>query len=286
VSTDHDVTRIVRSWLDEGVTALPDRVLDTVLDQVPAAHQRRLSWPARRFSLMNNTAVRLGLVAAALIVLAFVGLRFLPRAGSVGQPPAPTARPTLIPLLNGQPSLPAGRFRVDTSLPMKVSVAVPNGWRATDNWVVLGPKGNQAPDGMAVRFYIVANLYKNPMSPDAGVLAPAVGPSVDDLVNAMVHHPDWTSTGPTAVMIGGYPGQVVHITLPAGTSNATPFYLSVDATGGQAWGWVAGQIFDIYVIDVGGKRLVIDAFHYGGTSAADLAAQQAILSSVQVTPIP
>jgi len=36
MSTDRDTTRIVRSWLDEGVTVLPDRVLDAVLDQVPA----------------------------------------------------------------------------------------------------------------------------------------------------------------------------------------------------------------------------------------------------------
>jgi hypothetical protein len=41
MSTDRDVTSIVRSWLDEGVTALPDRVLDAVLDQVPATPQRR-----------------------------------------------------------------------------------------------------------------------------------------------------------------------------------------------------------------------------------------------------
>ena len=32
MSTDHDVTRIVRAWLEDGVTALPDRILDSVLD--------------------------------------------------------------------------------------------------------------------------------------------------------------------------------------------------------------------------------------------------------------
>jgi len=35
---------------------------------------------------------------------------------------------------------------------------------------------------------------------------------------------------------------------------------------------------------VGGKRLVIDAFHYPGTSAADLAAQTAVIDSIQLAP--
>ena len=50
MSTDRDTTRIVRSWLEEGATALPDRVLDAVLDQVPATSQRRSWWPAWRFA--------------------------------------------------------------------------------------------------------------------------------------------------------------------------------------------------------------------------------------------
>ena len=52
--TDRDTTRLVRSWLEEGATALPDRVLDAVLDQVPATPQRRSWWPARRSADMNN----------------------------------------------------------------------------------------------------------------------------------------------------------------------------------------------------------------------------------------
>src|SRR4029077_1352767 len=118
-----------------------------------------------------------------------------------------------------------------------------------------------------------ANLYTNPLAPNDGVLSPPVGPSVDDLVNAMVNHPSWTVTGHAAVTMDGYAGQVVHVTLPPTTSDGTPFYLSVDPGGGQIWGWSAGQLFDIYVVDVGGKRLVVDAFHYPNTSAADLAAQ-------------
>ena len=65
MSTDRDTTRIVRSWLEEGVTALPDRVLDAVLDQIPATSQRRAWWPARRFRDMN-TPFKLAMAAAAV----------------------------------------------------------------------------------------------------------------------------------------------------------------------------------------------------------------------------
>jgi hypothetical protein len=41
MSSDRELTHIVRSWLDEGVTVLPDRVLDDVLAQLPVTSQRR-----------------------------------------------------------------------------------------------------------------------------------------------------------------------------------------------------------------------------------------------------
>jgi hypothetical protein len=83
VSSDRDVTRIVRSWMDEGVTQLPDRVLDLVLDQLPATPQRRPSWLARRFPPMNTYA-RLGLVAAAVLAVVVVGLGLFFRSPAVG----------------------------------------------------------------------------------------------------------------------------------------------------------------------------------------------------------
>ena len=54
MSTDRETTRIVRSWLEEGATALPDRVLDAVLDQVPTTRQRRPWWPAWMLRLMTT----------------------------------------------------------------------------------------------------------------------------------------------------------------------------------------------------------------------------------------
>jgi hypothetical protein len=98
MSVDRETNRIVRSWLDEGVTQLPDHVLDAVLDQVPATPQRRSGWSAWRSHRMNAYA-RVAAAAAALVIVAVLGYQFLPRSGGVGGPnptivPSPT--PTLL----------------------------------------------------------------------------------------------------------------------------------------------------------------------------------------------
>src|SRR4029077_3965917 len=82
MSADRDVTRIVRSWLEDGATALPDRVLDRVLDQLPATPQRRARWPARRLREMNIPS-RIGVAAAAVVALAVVGVLAFPKGGGV-----------------------------------------------------------------------------------------------------------------------------------------------------------------------------------------------------------
>lgn len=94
MSTDRDVTRTVRSWLEDGATTLPDRVLDDVLDQLPATPQRRAWWPARRLPDVNNTA-KLAMAAAAVLVVAFLGIRFLLPGQNVGDPGPRRFRPPL-----------------------------------------------------------------------------------------------------------------------------------------------------------------------------------------------
>ena len=65
MSADRDVTPIVRTWLQDGVTSLPDHVLDRVFDQVPAIRQERGWLVGRRNPAMQN-ALKLALAAAAV----------------------------------------------------------------------------------------------------------------------------------------------------------------------------------------------------------------------------
>ena len=48
MTTDLDTTRIVRSWLEEGPTTLPEALLDDVLERLPTTPRRRALRPAWR----------------------------------------------------------------------------------------------------------------------------------------------------------------------------------------------------------------------------------------------
>ena len=100
MSTERDMTRIVRSWLRTDKHESADRVLDRVLALVDTTPQRRSWWPARRITDMNTFA-RFGLAAAAVVIVAVIGINLLPVGSGVGgggpavtPSPSPTPPPT------------------------------------------------------------------------------------------------------------------------------------------------------------------------------------------------
>lgn len=224
-------------------------------------------------------------VPAAIIAIALascqVGSSEPTATPTVTMTAEPTATPA--PRLNGQDPLDAGRYQINAGLSTDVSVAVPSGWSAGGDWVVIGPRGNDEPDGMAIRFYTIPNLAANPLAHSEGNLDPPVGPTVDDMVQAIVAHPAWTATEPTDITIDGHAGQLVAIMIPTDAELPADdtFYLYAEPGGGGIWGWAPGQTFDWYIVDVDGQRLIIDSFHYPGTSEEDLAAQRTVVESVQ-----
>ncbi len=293
---EDDFIQQLEGYLDEyeGTTPLPDAVRDAVRAQLRTTRQIGPASGLMRNLIMDNNIVRVGLVAAAAVIIAVIAFNLLPGSPAPGGEQTPTPDPsaaaaataTPLPALDDQDPLEPGRYQVNAGPTIDVTVAVPSGWSANGDWVVLGPRGNDEPDGMAIRFYAYnLNLYTNPASPDEGQLDPPVGPTVDDLVEAIVAHPAWVASEPTDIAIDGSSGQLVSITIPSDAefTSSDEFFLFVEPGGGQVWGWAPGQTFDLYIVDVDGVRLVIDSFHYPGTSEDDLSAQREVVDSVEAS---
>jgi hypothetical protein len=311
MSADRDVTRIVRSWLEEGVSALPDRVLDTVLDQLPATPQRRSWWPARRFGEMNNFA-KFAVMAAAVVVVAIIGVNLLPRAGGLGGPgpsltPSPSPSPTASPLaLRDGPLLP-GTYIIGPALEgtwaacvepivagcsntMGLLFTVPNGWSAVGNdsiWLTAG--GNAPPAGAGLLFTRGAGLFSDPCHTGPVPDIP-VGPTVEDFAGALAAHRLLDVTTPVDATLAGYSGRYVDLQVPAdisgcdiggGDGGADPIYRPWDP-GLYAQG--PSQRWHLWILDVDGQRVVVQSTDYTGTSAQDRAELQAIVASIKFDP--
>ena len=254
MSTDRDTTRIVRSWLEEGVTALPDRVLDSVLDQVPATSQRRARWPVWRFRDMN-TSMKLAIAAAAVVVVAIVGIRFLPGSSIGGPGPSPTPLPTPSPTQSTSPlpalfpngPLPAGNYTIQPFVgpgglcvgeslqagcteagaeddSIRITLTVPDGWTGLEYSIVPSVESYSPPGGGALLFGRGGWLYTvSQVCGGSGPDAPTgpdipTGTTVDEFVTALADHPDLDVNSPVDVTLGGYSGQYLELRAPANTT--------------------------------------------------------------------
>ena len=211
MSSDRDTTRIVRSWLDEGVTQLPDRVLDAVLDQVPATPQRRTFGLARRRSSMN-TYLRVGAVAATLLIAAVIGIQVFSAGPNVSGPgPTSTQSPSPSPTPSPTPQAWAGPIQVgrnDATLRgIRFSFGISSpGWVKTqfDGMINKFPPGNWI--GFLNDFDAVAR------DPCAGTTT-AVGPSVAEMADALTTIPGTEAEAPVDATVGGLPAKLVTLTI-------------------------------------------------------------------------
>ena len=215
MSTDRDVTRQLRSWLKEDQHEDADRLLDLVLAQVDTTPQRQPVWLAWRRPLMN-TYLRYGVVAATLLVAAVIGIQLF--GGPSVSNPGPTATPSPSPSPTPAPeSWLAGSIQVgrnEASLGgISFSFSIPTGSRVgTGGWVRTQFDGmiNKFPPGNWIGFLNHFDVVAS--DPCAGTTT-AVGPSVEDMANALTTIPGTEADEPVDATVGELPAKLVTLTV-------------------------------------------------------------------------
>lgn len=299
MSFDPETTRIVRSWLDEGVTQLPDRVLDAVLDRVPATPQRRVTWwPARRLSTMNTT-LKFGLAAAVVAVAALIGINVLGTPSNVGGPgpggatPTPQPTPTATPvppegLLPEGPHVLTDGGEIDGISTLPITVTIPGSdWHGAPGSAILVKNDTaDAPDGAGVIvFFGDLYVYGDPCQ-WATTRPDTPSTTVDELVEALSAQATRDATEPVDVMVDGYLGKSITLHVPDDA-----VFTDCDAGYFGSWGVPGddltpfryhqdpGQIDTLYILDVNGTLTVIDTAYYDGTPQAVIDELEAIVES-------
>ena len=297
MSTDRETTRIVRSWLEEGVTALPDRVLDAVLDQVPATPQRRSWWPSRRFAQMNKL-VPAAVAAAAVLVVAVIGYNLLPRISEPGTPTTnPSAQPTVVPTVAASPSrtLTPGLKTVtirpyagdspaqDDSIAF--TVQYPGAWEYGDDIGFVLDDSVSGDAQASLTFALGLGVYSDPCRPTDGTEAQGdppdipVGSTVAEFVTALDTQPLLDVTTPVDVTIGGYSGKYLELQVPADISDCVRYR---PIGGDTVYAQGPAMRYRLWALDVGGIRIVITGYDFPGTSAQHRAELQAMVDSIQI----
>jgi hypothetical protein len=306
MTTRPEPDEILSAWLDEGPTRLPDQTRRAIAVALPMTTQRRRAWsaPWRFPSMSTMPKVVLGAVAAIAIVL---GGAYLLRPGEtgVGVGPAPTASPsptltasptpaltptpsatpipTPGPIGSGTTQLPLlpGPHVVGDPFAVHFTMTVPDGWSGNVGgpnavWLIqtLGPG--------AIDMTIVDDVYANPCNFDAGYVTPRPGTSVDALVAALGKLPSVSASKATDATLAGKPAKLITLNAPTTCSpdNDGQFplwHLPLGATDGLT----PGNQDRVWVMEVGGKRVVIAAQEPAVRDAALHAQIQSILDSIK-----
>ena len=255
--------------------------------------------------------------AAVIGVLAVGGALFVLRPGdsSVGGPgptPTPTSTPAASPTPSPSPvALHGGPLTAGTYVAtpfakagsdacfvppqpgcidstdddaIRVTLTVPDGWTGGEDRGLadqFGPRRGRRPSLIFVRG---ASLYNDPCHTDsmAADTMPEipVGPTVDDFVSAVATHPLLDVVAPTDVSLAGYTGKYLELQVPADISKCgvyrpwEPWYYAQGP--GERW--------RLWVLDVGGVRVVVQGIDHAGTSTQRQTELQAIVDSIQIAP--
>jgi len=297
MSTDRDVTtRIVRSWLHEDAHEDADRILNLVLNEIDTTPQRRAIGLARRFPIMNNNLVRLGIAAAVVALAVIVAVKVLP-GSNVGNPsasPSTVQTPTVTPTASIRPMpadrggvLDPGTYVAGDPFSLKVTFTLPSGWRGSIGGpYVVDLRWADKPGGIS--FSLFDKVSADPCHAEQGYLNPPAGPSVDDLASAFANMPGIVVRDVADASVDGFSGTQLTMSAPDSFASCTfssfEGYVIWELPLGSKHTMGAGERDRVWILDVAGKRLVISVSDEPGYTDAQQAELQAVFDSIRIEP--
>ena len=247
-----------------------------------------------------NTFAKALVATAAVVAVAVVGINLLPgsQTGAGGAPPASLSAPPPSPSPSSNPTpepsaslvthklTPFGPGGFDDKDPRAASMTftfdAPASWEPFEEigvWI----DSNGPPDGADLMFFRGGGLFSDPCLTEQEAEAAAdvpVGPTVDDFVTALVDHPSLDVSSPVDVKIAGFSGKYLDLLVPDDIS-ACATYKPLD---GHHYAQGPGQRWHMWVLDVGGVRVLVETNDFAGTSAQRLAEEQAMIDSLEIKP--
>ena len=164
---------------------------------------------------------------------------------------------------------------------LAVTFTVPLGWQRV---MVDGLVWND--NGSRLGIVVVDGIYADACDPGAGVISPAIGPSVDDLSSALLAYPGWEEATASDVSIDGFEGQRVELNARADASchGEAAQLFQTKGSPGFTMGPGNGDFHEVFILDVDETRLVLLAISEAEASAGDRAGLQDVLDSIQIQP--
>ena len=147
-----------------------------------------------------------------------------------------------------------------------ILITVPDGWNGSGRFLRILRPGEDV-GRVAVQFWEVDRVYGHPCQWIGTLLRP--GPTIDGLAAALADVPLRNATEPTGVSVDGYAGMFLEWSVPADIDFADcdvddvgehAFQSWTDADGGGRAQQAPGQVDRLWILDIDGARLVIDAF--------------------------
>jgi hypothetical protein len=168
----------------------------------------------------------------------------------------------------------------------RITMDLLDGYEGDDEGgAVNGGSGNS----QGISAWTVGNVYADPCHWVGTLLDPPPGPSVDGLVQALASQPQRGASRPSAVELGGFTGTFMEMTVPAridlADCHSGEFRTWIDPLLAGARWLEPGQHDLLWIVDVDGRRLVIDAALGADTSAQDRADRIQMVESIRIEPV-